>query len=70
MLKLSLLTFSIWVLSTNVFAQLTEITGKIEIPLKSDEQLTLINLELRSVEHENKQGIRLSLMGKIHESRR
>ncbi len=64
MLKLSLLTFSIWVLSTNVFAQLTKNAGEIEIPLKSDEQLTLINLEVRSVEHESKQGIRLNLMGK------
>jgi len=64
MSKLLLLTIVISILSTHVFAQLTKNAGKIEIPLKSEDQLKLINLQLRSVEHASKQGIRLSLMGK------
>ena len=60
MLKILLITLVICVLITSVFAQTINEDGAIELPLKSGEKLTLINLEAKSVEYESKQGIRLT----------
>jgi hypothetical protein len=64
MLKLVLFTLVISILAANVLAQSSKKNTEIEIPLKSEEQLTLINLEAKSVELEGKQGLRLGLRGK------
>jgi hypothetical protein len=61
MTKILLLTFSICVLFTHVFAQTMNKDGSIELPLKSGEKLNLINLEAQSVEYEGKKGIRLGI---------
>jgi hypothetical protein len=67
MSKILLSTFAICILFTSVFAQSIKEAGRIEVPLKSGEKLTLINLEVKSVEYESKQGIRLSKADKYTE---
>jgi len=69
MFKILLFTFAICILFTGVFAQSINKAGRIEIPLKSGEKLTLINLEAKSVEYESKQGIRLSKIDDIQKVR-
>ncbi len=45
---------------STLFGQSEKQTDRVELPLKSAEKLTLINLKAESVEHEGKQGILLS----------
>jgi len=60
MLKILLLTFAICFLFTGALAQSIKKAVGIELPLKSGEKLTLINLEANSVEFKSKEGIRLT----------
>ena len=60
MLKLSSLTLPICFLCTVVFAQSIEKADGIELPLKSAEKLTLINLDANPVEFKSKEGLRLT----------
>jgi len=60
MLKILLPVFVIYFFLAAVFAQLIEKAGGIELPLKSAEKLTLINLDAKSVEFKSKEGIRIT----------
>jgi hypothetical protein len=60
MSKVLLLTFAICFLLAGVFAQSIEKSGGFELPLKSGERLTLINLNAKSVEFKSREGIRIT----------
>jgi len=67
MSKILLIAFAICILHASVSAQSIKEADRIELPLKSGEKLTLVNLKAESVEYESKQGILLSKADKYTE---